>query len=738
MRIILLSFCLILLLHIEGSKAIAQNKAIDSLLTVLKNTEVDTMKVKLLVKLSFESLGSDPQKMKEYAEEALAISTSKSFSRGEAEAFKNLGIYYYLTGNHPKSIESFYSSLKKYEELENELGQASILGNMCIVYQAQANYPKALDGYFRALRIFEKHNSLSSIANCFNNIGLIYQDQKNEDLALEYFERSLKIEEELNNEGGIAGSYSNIGYIHLLKKDFPKALDYFEKSQKIYINDGDNLGLAGVYINIGQSFLAMKKGKLALGYFEKARAISEDMDLAYYLINSYEGIAKSYREMGNLTKTIEYYKIGLAKSGDSDLDKEKLNIYNGLAEVFSIIGKYKEAYEYQIKYQELNDFLFNEENTKKIAQTLSIYETETKQAQIDLLLKDKTIQEQEIKRQTIIRDFFSAISGFVAVLAFVLYTNNRRKHKLNKILTQQKEEIEKKNIKLKLTAAQISQQKEEIEAQRDNIEMQNNDLEMMNMAIAQAHKDITGSINYAKRIQTAMLPAINNLQKLVPESFILFRPRDIVSGDFYWFNKIDDKTIIAAVDCTGHGVPGAFMSILGNDLLNEIVSNKGITEPHIILHELNKGIQKVLHQGQTESTDGMDISICVIDAANETVDCAAAMSSMYLVQEGKLIIVPPNKVSIGGFVSTETKAFQKHTYPINNITSIYLATDGYQDQFGGPNNKKFMAKKLKSLLLEIHSKPVEAQKEVLENTLVNWQGNEAQVDDILVIGLILG
>jgi serine phosphatase RsbU (regulator of sigma subunit) len=252
------------------------------------------------------------------------------------------------------------------------------------------------------------------------------------------------------------------------------------------------------------------------------------------------------------------------------------------------------------------------------------------------------------------------------------------------------------------------------------------------------NKKITDSINYAQRIQESVLPSKEDIKKQLPESFVFYQPRDIVSGDFYWLSTIRDKTIIACVDCTGHGVPGAFMSLIGNTLLNEIVNEKEITNAAAILKNLHMQVSKVLHQntGNTQNKDGMEMGLCVIDKSRNELEFAGAMHPLYLVKDNAISVIKPDIKGIGGdFTPNQEIEFKNQLIPLEKGLSVYLFTDGYMDQFGGPENKKFNIANFKKMLLEIQSMDMEKQQEVVSSTIQKWQGAQKQIDDMLVIGV---
>jgi serine phosphatase RsbU (regulator of sigma subunit)/HAMP domain-containing protein len=278
--------------------------------------------------------------------------------------------------------------------------------------------------------------------------------------------------------------------------------------------------------------------------------------------------------------------------------------------------------------------------------------------------------------------------------------------------------------------AKVIERTEEVVRQKEEIENKNQELEVL-------YKHVTDSIKYAKRIQEAILPPDSLVKRLLPNSFVLYKPKDIVSGDFYWMDEKNGRSLFAAVDCTGHGVPGAFMSIVGYNILKHTVNNYDYTEPSLILDELNKGVSETLHHGHEESQakDGMDISFCSIDYKKMELQYAGAYNPLYIVRDGELLQTKADKFPIGLFLGEEKKKFTNHTVNLKKGDTIYIFSDGYADQFGGPNGKKFMAGNFRDLLIEASKHPVDKQKDLLNKTIEEWRGPLDQVDDILVIGV---
>lgn len=278
--------------------------------------------------------------------------------------------------------------------------------------------------------------------------------------------------------------------------------------------------------------------------------------------------------------------------------------------------------------------------------------------------------------------------------------------------------------------AKVIERTEQVVRQKEEIETKNEELEVL-------YKHVTDSIKYAKRIQEAILPPDSLVKRILPNSFVLYKPKDIVSGDFYWIDEKDGKTMFTAVDCTGHGVPGAFMSIVGYNILKHVVNSNSFSAPSLILDALNEGVGETLHHGHEESQakDGMDLSFCTIDFKTLVLQYAGAYNPLYLIRNGELIQTKADKFPIGLFLGEEKKKFTNHTIKLQKGDCVYIFSDGYADQFGGPNGKKFMANHFRDLLLDVHKHPIDKQKDILNKTIEEWRGPLDQVDDILVIGV---
>ncbi|MEM6299202.1 MAG: PAS domain-containing protein, partial [Bacteroidota bacterium] len=290
----------------------------------------------------------------------------------------------------------------------------------------------------------------------------------------------------------------------------------------------------------------------------------------------------------------------------------------------------------------------------------------------------------------------------------------------SKQLEQQLFEQERKHSE-ELTQ-EVARRTEQLKAEKEKLQENN--------------REILAGMTYARRIQVAQLPSKKEFRKFFKNFFIYYLPRDIVSGDFYWFGEIKGKQIIGVVDCTGHGIPGALMSMIGHNQLNELVYQRGLTCPESILHEMNRGVRKTLNQRSTLNRDGMDASICVFDLKKREMEFAGAHHPLLYFQNEEANLIKGSRNAVGGVHSDDKVEYSKYKLDLSSETMLYLYTDGYQDQFGGKEGKKYMSKRFRKLLEAIHTLPMNEQEIALDRELGRWTNNEyKQIDDILVIGV---
>jgi serine phosphatase RsbU (regulator of sigma subunit) len=387
-------------------------------------------------------------------------------------------------------------------------------------------------------------------------------------------------------------------------------------------------------------------------------------------------------------------------------------------------------------FSETCDSMKKDENQKLVQQKYFQYQYE-KQASIDSIANSKAMEIKNIelgrqiaesKKQKIIIVFVVLGLIFIAIVAVFIFRSLRITRKQKNIIQDQKQMVDEKNFMLNQQNEEISTQRDEITAQRDLVTLQKEEIEFI-------HNEVSQSINYATRLQSAILPGFEIIKDFVSDHFVLYKPKDKVSGDFYWWSVVEDHLIIAVADCTGHGVPGAFMSMLGTSFLREIVVKEYMTNPGIILKRLRKEIIHTLKQKGTagEQKDGMDMALIAINKDNLESLFAGANNPLYLLRNGELIEIKGDKMPIS--IHLRMEPFKNNNIKLEKGDCLYLFTDGFADQFGGPKNRKFMYKQFKDILLLNCNKPMSEQKEIIESAFDNWRGEGEQIDDVTVVGI---
>jgi len=571
------------------------------------------------------------------------------------------------------------------------------------------------------LLLGEKHDSTGIVDYCYLILGEAHFYQDNLQTSERYFTNYLKSQQKQENKQKIAQAYNNLGIVSRAMDNYPAAINYYNEALDIYRAFNDTSGIKSVYNNLGVLNEHLNLLSKALEYYQKSLSLEKEF-------NNPDGISTSYLNLGGIYYKLEQYEPALNYCQKAIPICDSLGymitlemVYDLMYKIYRDTGKPKEALNYFEKFYELNNKRLNQETKAKIAELEIKYQTDKNQKEIELLNKQKN------QKSTINTILLIAI-GVVFLQTFILLRIIAKRKRNNQILQLQNEEMSRKN-------EEIETQRDEIEAQRDEIQRQKEFADKQTDYILRQNKDITDSIEYAKHIQIALFPDKLTLQKILREGFCLFKPKDIVSGDFYWVAELDGKSIIVAADCTGHGVPGAFMSIIGINFLNEIVFDENEQKPSEILNRLRKKVVKTLvHSNRIEEAkDGMDMSLVILDHEKMKLQYAGAYNHLYFIRGHMLEIIKADRMPVG-LSAKAMKPFTNHEIDIQPGDQFYMFTDGYADQFGGPLRKKFRIGNLRELLLEIHDKNIQEQKQILYESFINWKGEQPQVDDVLVLG----
>ncbi|GAB4280295.1 MAG: hypothetical protein Kow0068_04470 [Marinilabiliales bacterium] len=675
-----------------------------------------------------------------YAQKAIELAQHTGNFEKEVDALHLIAIAHYVKTQYDKSLSYFTKALKLSEKNNYEFGMAKSYNGLGVIYKNIAELNTSLDYYQKALDIFLTLQDKQAISVALSNIGVIYKRWKEYDKALEYLNKSIKYAEEIDDKGCLSRATTNLGLVYIEMEEYEEALKCFKWSLNTEILENNELGIATAYQNIGDVYAAWKQYNRAIEYYLNAFDIEKQIGNTHGIIIALNSIGNAYIDAGQPQKSIPYFNQAIKMSKEAGLIKEIQDSYEALSIAYEKTGDISSSYEYYKLYISFKDSLSNLSRQEEFAKLEIKYKT--KQTEKELQLKELENQKMntELNRQrTLLVSFLSGFV-FVCLILILLIRMYRMKNKANRLLMEQKEEI-------------ISQ-RDEISRQKDIVSARN--------------KEIKDSIEYAVRIQYAIFPNPEILRSYVSEYFIFYQPRDVLSGDFYWFNKIDDLLIIAVADCTGHGVPGALMSILGAAFLNEIINKEKIISPSEILNRLRLEVITVLKQSVnredmitvSQTKDGMDIALCTINLNSLETKYAGANNSIYIVTNNSktkenlsgynyqpaglnheisnnydLYEIKADKMPIATYVTMDD--FSEHTFQLNKDDAIYMFSDGFADQFGGESGKKFKYKPFKQLILNIAALNMKEQKIKMISSFTEWKNEYRQVDDVLVTGIRL-
>ncbi len=754
------------------SVSLSAQSNIDSLEKALLNIKTDTAKTRILLDLSWKLKSEDGSKALNYANEALKLAQKTNDTKSQATALKNIGIIHLFKGDYDKSeqfhkdalslflsitdykgisgcynnlgiihelkgefgkaVEQYKSSLKINKEINNQQGVASCYINLGNIFQLRGSYQQSIKYYIDALKIVENTGDKEAAADVYNNIGGLNEKLFELDNALKNYQKSLIIYIETNNRDKMSNVLHNIGQVLSSQEQYPKALEYYLQALELRKEYGSKKGVAATTLNIGELYLKMKKYKQAFKFINESLNTFKEIDRKTGITDAYSILGKYYTETRKYQNAIIQLEKAVKIAKKIDYKPSLQENYELISEVYAEWKNFPEAYKYRLLYEQIKDSLTNEKNSNNIVELQMQYEFEKELKEHELQSKIDQIQTTEaLKKQKIIS--WSLIIGltFILIIVFIVYRAYKRKQKDNLLLRKQKDEINNINEELKTYQEELISQKEHLIENQGIIE-KNLD------KISKQNQKITDSIQYALRIQKALLPDETEFKNTFSEYFLINMPKDIVSGDFYWLKHNENKTYIAVADSTGHGVPGAFMSLIGISFLNEIVKNKEKNTAAEILNQLRSYLIAALSRKEnlSKTGDGIDIALCIIDKSKKEIQYAGAYNPLIIINDNQLIEIKADKMPIGKH-HREKNSFTNHILNYKDKDCFYLFTDGYLDQFGGVQGRKFLLNNFKNLLLKICNLPMPEQKNKLIQNFNIWKENYEQVDDILIIGFRL-
>ncbi len=618
----------------------------------------------------------------------------KSASADEKPGILNQLAEEYLATDPDKCIDYAEQALKAARKADDINEEAGALINLGDGYKANKNQKKALQNYKEAIKIFDKYNQTSSSAYIWNKIADLYIAFGNTTDAIDADNKALELFKMANDKSGIVSMNIELGDIYFNQKKYDGSIPFYKTALKLYEDSHDARGQVTILSRIGTAYSNW-------GNFDEAYMfLSRALDLAKK--NNLNSLAKEIEKNLDVVKNnmsgYQKSQTEFAKQKEQQTQEEMKTKEMKINSLAQQNVKSLEEIEQMNEDAQLKEFKIKAQSDEITRKKM---EADSQEKANELLTKESELQELELNKQKLIiwgAIGFSALVVLLTVFIFIAYRNKKKSNDLlkqkNDVIYKQKEQIVQKNIL------------------------------------------ITDSIDYAKNIQDAILPSEKSLATYFPESFILNKPKDIVSGDFYWFHEEKEKCFcIAAADCTGHGVPGAFMSLLGFIMLDDIVKRSPNGSPGEVLKEVNTELMETLHQDAQNTTGkfGMDIALVKYDLKKKEITYAGAHNPLIIIKpNGEIVEVKADKISIG---TTTECSFNNNVIPVSKGDYIYIYSDGFQDQIGGEKRKKFLAFHLKELLQQIHTLAPEKQREELDRKHMEWRSKTEQTDDILIIGI---
>ena len=613
-----------------------------------------------------------------------------------------------FTGVNSDSVRK-YAQIASNMALPNSIAKGDVLVQFGNSYHMENKVDSALKYYNKALIYFQKIGNDKGIGKVYQSFSLVKRTNGDLEGAIADNKKALEIYEKINWTLGLVNINNNISNLYIDLKKTDLALIHSRKAFALSLALNDSIKYFNMMMQLGVRFNDAAKYDSSLIYLKGPLSFFERNGFNNYLLILNSNLANVYWKLNkNTTQTKHYLYKSLEYSNLAGTTDNIKHIYRDLAMCYIFEKKTDSAEVYFFKTLAINDSINFQKGLEVTKELETKYETEKKELQITNQTFEIEAKEKQNQQKSLIILFGTLAllgTGFFAVMAFI---NFRKAKKANLIIENQKMEVELKN--------------EEITHQKDLVD--------------EKQKEIIDSINYAKRIQQAVLTGEDVWNKISKEYFILFKPKDIVSGDFYWaYNTPNNRSIFCLADCTGHGVPGGFMSMLGNSFLNEIVVENKIFKADQILNKLRSKIIHALEQkGGTQQKDGMDMSLCVWNKLDNTLEFAGANNPLWLLRGKELQEYKADKMPIGLYLETETP-FSSVTIQLQAGDIVYLSTDGYADQFGGPKGKKLKYKPLIESLIKNSALPMAEQKNILDSTFNDWMHKHDQVDDVSLIGV---
>ena len=676
---------------------------LDSLWKVYNNTEeADSSRLMAMWFIAYDGyLYNDPDSSYILAQEMYDFAKKTGELQFQGFALGTQGAACYYLGKLDLAIDCHEKALKIHEKLKNHGSAASSYNNIANIYRERGQQAKAIDYFMKALKTYEKMDHKAAISTVLGNLGAVYADMGDIENSRFWYQKALHVKKQTDDELGLSLLLAGIGARYLNEGVYDSAMYYQREGLEIRRSINNKNGIAHSLNHIGQIHLAMHDLDSAMFYFMESLKLFEKLKMASGISDACTNIADVYKRQGQTQKAMSFAKRALEAAKQSESLDAQRDVSFMLYDLYKNTGNFRSALEMYETHILTRDSMFKMENKSAILKQKFQYDYEKKsladnvKREEEKKLQDLKHEKETQQKETII---LAVVVGLVLVVAFLVFVFHR----------------------LKIT----KRQKLVIEEQKEKVELAHSELEEKNT-------EILASITYAKRIQSAILPPDKVVKEYLQKSFVLYKPKDIVAGDFYWMQHQDNKILFAAADCTGHGVPGAMVSVVCNNALNRSVKEFGLTDPGQILDKTREIVIEEFEKSNEDVKDGMDIALCSLEG--NTLQYAGANNPLWIIRNGEVLETKANKQPIGKFDHQE--AYTTHRTELELGDTFYIFSDGYVDQFGGERGKKLMSGALKRLLLDINAKTMEEQKIFLDDYFEQWRGDHAQIDDVCMIGV---
>ena len=705
----------------------------DSLMSLLAKTKEDTLRIKYYIDIG--DVIDDPTESEYWylrakktcnillSRRGISEEKKKKITHLKADALLALGNCFQAKDDFIASILFFKDALRSYTQINDSLGMAIAYLNNGNNYFNLGQYSEALENYQYSAIIFKERNDLKGEAFCYNNIGGIHSEIGNLNLAVSYWNKTLTIKTILNDSLSIARTKNNLGIVYKNMGHYDKALSVIKEALQIFTLLDNLQGITMAYTNMSNIFLRNRNFENALKYSLLSLKIKKKLGDESGMALVYGNISLILNSLGRYSEAKKNAELGIELAIKTGSLASLKNNYDNISEAYAGVNNMEKAYYFLRKAEVIKDSLFNMEKDKEFTRLEMQYQVKSKEQEIEkqqaIIKKKEAIAEKNRSERNAL---IAGVILMILLLTVVIYSyiQKRKAHLI----------IYEKNQNLEIANAEILAQRDELEAQRDLVDMQKKQIEYI-------HKELRDSVLYGRRIQQSLLPFDNFLKTFFNEKyFLMYRPRDLVSGDFYWAAQMGAWKLFTVADCTGHGVPGAFMSMLGISLLNELIREYHTVNTADLLKVLFMRLSQNMHRktGMDTVPDSMDIVFCAWNNVTNELQYSGINIPLYLVRNKELHTLKPTRM-LNASEMVQNQYIDMKTVQLQKGDLLILSSDGYVDQFGGEKGKKFKRQNFRNLLVSLSDYPIDEQQKKIEFTFLKWKGTQNQIDDVCVMGI---